>query len=205
MFDLITFLDDFEQDSHRQAAKLETLDISLYGLVNGVLVNDKIFEALYMVLGLSKRTVVDLRLSISADCISPDLAPKTCCEMHKPCRRPSDPMLDQNIGIIFPNVQRVELGIDGVFQYPERWLGVDFSKVKDLKIRYIDGDQYFDLKVGFRRSIRYGHSFKARNTHNWFTNRETLKSTAFALSTQEASRYFIKQKQIRLLQRSHFL
>ncbi|KAK6359136.1 hypothetical protein TWF696_000302 [Orbilia brochopaga] len=157
MFDTIAFINNFESSDDKSVAKLETLAISLHGLVNGNPANDKIFEALYMVLEPSGQAVKNFQCSVSTDSVGLGrqiTAPKSCCVMHrpKPGHEMSVPMLDKYVGIVFPNVQKVELCLQGVFRHPERWLGVDFGKVRNLSIRHSVRDQYFDLK----RNIEIG-------------------------------------------------
>ncbi|KAK6500477.1 hypothetical protein TWF481_010820 [Arthrobotrys musiformis] len=143
-FDLFDFLDGLVSEDEMKFATLDSLSVSLHGLVDGNPANDKIFEALYMALGSAKDHITNLQLAVATD----DEIPKAarCCGLHRPFDH-KQPMLDVSAGVQFPRVYQVELGVGGIFKCPERWLGVDYYNITKLVVRSHTKDHIFDIKA----------------------------------------------------------
>ncbi|KAK6530459.1 hypothetical protein TWF694_003810 [Orbilia ellipsospora] len=158
-FDFTAFIRSLKQQDESSCAKLTLLGISLYGLPEDEVESEKVFEALYLVMGGAKESIKTIELTASTS-QSVSINGKCCGAQGK---------LDTQIPIItlngeimpalveLPNVEHVELGLYGPSKNLERRLRIHHRRVRKLVVRCWMGLEHFHIK-------RYFNIGRFRNT-----------------------------------------
>ncbi|EPS45851.1 hypothetical protein H072_290 [Dactylellina haptotyla CBS 200.50] len=162
-FDFAAFMRSLEQPNEKISARLTTLGISFHGIHDEDVSSEKLVEAVSAVLIGSKDYIKVLFLTIGADWTPPGTPVETLCFGSLENQEKLIPIIKLNGEYLppeseFPNVTEVELSFEGPTKQLERFLKVDYEKIRKLGVRCWMGGHTFEIKetlqIGSFRKVK---------------------------------------------------